>query len=203
MSRFARVALLATLLTLSAKPAIADWTQDFVRIACNPDARFFRFELVGLDGGSTWSDARNDDKLRRKRETIWKQHGFYVPSAVRYECKLGDVTYRLNTTQRAKSESDTRNATPPIRLNLTRNGDEILKDVWLDDSSGGPAVSSVTIFEPTAGWESGDTVLCAWPEPAPATGPYRDVCAPVSLFSPTMPVTQEKMETYLREHLQK
>lgn len=203
MSRFARVALLAILLTLSAQPAMADWTQDFVRIACNPDARFFRFEHVGLPGGNTWSDARNDDKLRRKRETIWKQHGFYVPSDVHYECKLGDVTYRLNTTQRAKSDSDTRNATPPIRLNLTRNGDEIIKDVWLDDSSGGPAVSSVTIFEPTAGWESGDTVICAWPEPTPATGPYRDVCAPVSLFSPTMPVTQEKMETYLRRYLQK
>lgn len=199
MSRFSHLAFFAILLALSAKPAMADWTQDFVRIACNPDARFFRFEYVGLDGGDTWSDAEFDDKRIKERKAIWVRYGFYVPSDLRYECKLGDVTYRLTTKQPAPYERGMCNATPQIKLNLSRDGEEILKDVTFgDDCFGGPSVSSMTIFEPIQGWGSGGTTLCAWPKTNIGER-YQEVCGFLSEFFSTMPVTQEKMESYLRK----
>ncbi|MGN7103814.1 hypothetical protein ACTHR6_19555 [Ralstonia holmesii] len=200
MSRFARVVLLAILLTLSAKPAMADWTQDFVRIACNPDARFFRFEWVGLDGSSTWSDAQYDDKRMEERKAIWRQHGFYVPSDLHYECKVGDAIYRLTTKQQAPYSPGMCGEQPPIKLNLTKDGEEILKDVTFgDDCFGGPSVASVTIFETLMGWGGADTSMCAWPKTNSGSSPYKEVCEDPSAFSRTMPVTQEQMGIYLRK----
>lgn len=200
MSRFSRLAFLAILLALSVKPAMADWTQDFVRIACNLDAHFFRFEYVGLDGSGTWADAAYDDKRMKERKAIWAQHGFYVPSDLHYECKLGDVTYRLTTKQPDPYERGMCNATPQIKLNLSRDGEEILKDVTFgDDCFGGPSVSSMTIFEPIQGWGNGGSTLCVWPQTNTVNEPLREVCEFLSWFSNTMPVTQEKMESYLRK----
>ena len=114
--------LLAAELSLLALESNADWTFDFVRVTCVPEARYFRLEYAGVYGPAALTDAQHDDRKTRERLAIWRKHGYLAPGKLRYECQLPESKYRITATQSGWADRGSCGAAPEITLSLARNG---------------------------------------------------------------------------------
>ena len=132
----------------------ADWRQDFIRITCIPEARFFAFEYRPVDGTSALGAAQYDDEERKARMKLWAAQGYFDPTRLQQQCRLPDATYILETTQRHPQSHGSCGASQPIKLTLLRNGAKVFDNVTLGSACelDGPFVTSVDISEPPTGW---------------------------------------------------
>jgi hypothetical protein len=182
--------------------ASADSTQHFVRITCIPEARFFSFEYRAVDGNAALTDAKYDEKKRKRRLDLWKNQGYFEPSHLKYECRLQGVSYTLSTKQRKPQDRGGCGANQPIELTLLRNNKEILHNVMLGDVciEAGAFVTSVDISEPPDGWGSKTMTICV--VGSPPEGQLRTDAKPRCEFLrdeeliQTMPITTKTIERY-------
>lgn len=151
------------LVALQPDSALADWTQDFIRIACIPDARFFKIEYSPMNGGDAFV-VTNDKETIRDRFKAWRAGGFFDPSNLKYECKLPQTIYQVIATQPPASERGLCGGAPRITLSVKENGTPLLTNVTFGyDCFNGPSVFSLTVFETVSGYGNGGTKMCVSP----------------------------------------
>lgn len=144
--------------------AFADWPLKLVRIACIPEARFFKIEYAAVNGDSALAEAKYEDAKRRKRLAAWRKHGFFDPSKLKYECKLPESVYQVTATQPEPSEQGMCGGAPSITLSVTKNGKKKLNQVIFgSDCFDRATVSSLTITDNLEGWGTGYEILCTYP----------------------------------------
>jgi hypothetical protein len=184
---------------LFATAARADWSLDFVRVTCIPEARYFYFEYKAVSGPAALTDTQFDDKKRLERMRTWQRHGYFDPHNLVRECRLPDSTYRLLTSQPPARERGMCGGAPPITLNLLRNGSAFLKDVILGENCfGGPSVVSVEITDGLDGWNTRQMTVCVSPASGEApkctflSETYNDI-------TKAIPITSESVERYAKE----
>jgi hypothetical protein len=190
--------LIVALLTFS-HAARADWSLEFVRITCIPEARYFYFEYKPVSGPAALTDTQFDEKMQRERMRIWQRHGFFDPRSLERECRLPESTYKLITSQPPAREQGMCGGAPQITLNLFRNGTAFFKDVVFgDDCFGGPSVVSVEITDGLEGWDTRQMTVCI----SPAVGEAR-MCKFLSEtygdIAKAVPVTGEVINRYVKE----
>jgi hypothetical protein len=144
----------STGLLICSGSAIADWSMDFVRITCIPEARYFRIEYAPISGSAALLETQSDDKQRSQRMLAWKKHGYYEATNLQYECRLPESTYNISAVQTPESEHGMCMAAPQITLSLFRNGIPILdKVIFGNDCFGGPTVVSTEVTDGLEGWD--------------------------------------------------
>jgi hypothetical protein len=176
----------------------ADWSLEFVRITCIPEARYFYFEYKPIDGSAALTDAQVSDEKQRERMRTWQKHGYFDPRDLDFECRLPESRYRLRTSQPPGHEGRC-GAAPTITLNLLRNGSSYVKDVTLgDDCYGGPSVLSVEIADKLDGWGTREMTICVKAGQAEAakctflSETYGDI-------TKVVPITPAVVERYAKE----
>lgn len=130
--------LIALLLLVLASPVWADYTVDFVRISCVPDAQFLDVEYRGIHNPAITALTEHGTV----RPDVLARHGFFSPSKLSYECSLPDSKYTIIATQTGWSERGMCGAAPEIFLSLQRNGEPLLERVVFGSSCfGNPLVT--------------------------------------------------------------
>lgn len=157
--------LIAFLLSTWSASSKADWVQDFIRITCIPEARYFQFEYAPMSGPRVLLETQFDRKRQRKRMLAWRKHGFYNPSKLDYECKLPENVYKISTTQPPASNGMC-GAAQPITINLYRNNKPIITKVVAGRDCLGnvSTLQSVEISDELKGWESSSISICLAPQ---------------------------------------
>jgi hypothetical protein len=151
-----------------------------------------------------FSDVSRDPKKRQQRLDHWKRQGYFVPTLLKYECRLPGATYSLRTTQRDPQERGHCGANQPITLNLTRNGKPALERLTIGDAcaADGAYVTSVDVSEPPDGWGNRRLTLCVVGQPAEAqTGiPANPQCELlwIDQLVTSGPITAEAVERYAK-----
>lgn len=146
-------------------PAIADWTMDFVRITCIPEARYFRLDYAPVYGPSVFRESESNDEERAKRLLPWKKAGYYEVANLNYECTMPEATYKLTVRQPPAHAEGTCGLEPVITLNLFRDDRPVLYNVTFgNDCFGGPSVVGAEIFDGYQGSRPSDMTLCVTPK---------------------------------------
>ncbi|MGN7105077.1 hypothetical protein ACTHR6_25920 [Ralstonia holmesii] len=149
--------LVALLLSVLASPVWADYTVDFVRISCIPDAQFLDVEYRGIHNPAISALTEHGTV----RPDVLARHGFFSPSKLSYECSLPDSKYTIIATQTGWSERGMCGAAPEIFLSLQRNGEPLLERVVFGSSCfGNPSVTRITIEDGKQGWYSREAEVC-------------------------------------------
>lgn len=149
--------LIALLLLVLASPVWADYTVDFVRISCVPDAQFLDVEYRGIHNPAIAALTEHGTV----RPDVLARHGFFSPSKLSYECSLPDSKYTIIATQTGWSERGMCGAAPEIFLSLQRNGEPLLERVVFGSSCfGNPLVTRITIEDGKQGWYSREAEVC-------------------------------------------
>jgi hypothetical protein len=151
--------LIAVVLASVLAPAQAQWTQDFIRIVCIPEAHYLYFEYSGIVGPQVMKNAYSDAEMR-KRLRVWRRHGFHDPRNLKYTCQFPGSKYEIRATQPPPRESGYCGAAPPITIRIIRNEMDFVKPVmigatcWIepnlmsmeiDDSPNGTGPDSMTV----------------------------------------------------------
>lgn len=160
-----RKLLSAVLLFLCAGAAHADWTMDFIRISCIPEARYIRFDYTPISGHDVELETAHNDKKRRERMLVWKKHGYHEPTRLQHECRLPGSTYTISASHPPARDTGNCGAAPRVTLSLLRNGRPVLnKVVFGADCHDGPTVVSAEISDGYQGSGERSMTLCLSPE---------------------------------------
>ncbi|HEY6898480.1 MAG TPA: hypothetical protein VI279_14570 [Rhodocyclaceae bacterium] len=128
--------------------AWADYSVEFLRIACIPEANYFSVEYKPLSGSDVFPSGNFDRRVSLDRLKMWKKHGYFTPANLHYECKLAGASYILTSSQPPASDKGMCGGAPRISLSLRRNS-----DLWLDsvvfgeDCFGGATTNRFEVFD--------------------------------------------------------
>lgn len=193
-----------TLITFSAAlfscsgSAIADWSMDFVRITCIPEARYFRFDYTPISGPAVLLEAQFDDKKRSQRMLAWMKQGYYEATNLQYECRLPESTYKISAVQPPQRDRGMCGAAPQITLSLLRDGTPVLdKIIFGNDCFGGPTVVSAEITDGLQGWNTRQMNLCLSPK-SDMPRLCKFLSETYGAISKVIPITQEKVGEYVK-----
>jgi hypothetical protein len=171
------------ILSLICGLAHADQLQEFVRIACIPEARELRIDYVTFDAGNAFSGVTTPAE-GKARERAWARNGFFEPDHLTKTCELASATYRVVTTQGAPRATGLCGASPTIYFSLFQGKERLLNQVALGDACGNlPNVRSVDVFDGREGWASWTWSVCVSPQGD----------APARCTDPVTPVAQEDL----------
>lgn len=186
-------------LVLLSSSAFADWTQDFIRISCIPDGRFFRIEYAPLSGPDVMV-AANDKKEIQARLKAWRKGGFFDPANLKYECKLLESTYHVIANQPPPAERGQCGGAPSITLSVKENGSPLLsKVIFGSDCFGGPTITKLTVFETVLGYGNGGTELCASPS-GNGMSEEKEVCG---YLDSNQEVSQGSLKDFIKKNSRK
>jgi hypothetical protein len=194
------ILLLTTVMVcLVAGTCRADWTMDFIRITCIPEARYLHVEYKPVNGPAVLMETQFDKDKKKQRLSAWRKHGYYDPSKVEYECRMTNSTYRITSVQPPGRDRGECGVSQSITLSLFRNNKPILdKIIFGDNCFQGPTVHSFEITDGLAGWQSRDMTLCISPKPG-----ERDICQFLSetydQISKAIPINQGKINKYVEQ----
>jgi hypothetical protein len=144
---------LAALLLMLCNTAKADYTVDFVRIACIRDAQFLDVEYLGVHNPAITTLGGRSGTARAE---IMSRHGFFDPSNLSYECSLPDSKYKIVATY-----PPTCGALSDIVLSLYKD-DELLIDhvVFGTSCTDRASVTRITIEDGKEGWYEREAEVC-------------------------------------------
>lgn len=148
-------AFLGIFLLLSSQVAKADYTIDFLRISCVPEAGFFDIDYRGLE----------NDTAQATSSKVWAKHGYYSPSNLNYQCSIPGATYKVRATQQPWS-SGRCGASPDIYLTVSRNNKVIIKHVVFGENGEcdlEPEVTRVSITEANSSNGGREAEICYTP----------------------------------------
>jgi len=150
-------AFVFTLLLVALHGARADATQDFVRIACVPEAGLLDIEYRGLHDSVAGSGAPG---TQAERNAVLARAGFYLPRGLAFTCKLGDATYTITSQQDDISERMC-GASPEIALTVMRGKEKLLAGVYFGESCHQqPSVMRITVGDGPRSWRGRETQVC-------------------------------------------
>lgn len=188
------------LVVFNVTPALADWSMDFARITCIPEARYFRVDYIAISGPAVFLESQFNDEKQAKRLLAWKNAGYHEVRDFNYECSLPESVYKLTTHQPSASERGMCGGAPRITLNLLRNDRPILDKVTFGyDCFGGPTVTSAEITDGLQGWDTRQMTLCLLPKDS-ETQKCEFLSETYGAISEATPITQEKIEEYGAKH---
>lgn len=197
MMKTSKLLSIAFIFFLFPGTASADWSMDFVRITCIPEARYFRFDFTPVSGSAVLLEAQFDEIKRKQKLQAWEKQGYYEATNLNYECSLPESTYKITATQPPARERGMCGGTPQITLSLIRNGTPILdKVIFGDDCFGGPTVLGAEITDGLQGWDTRQMTLCLSPgDNSPKKCEFLSETS--SAISKAIPINQEKVDKYV------
>jgi hypothetical protein len=144
----------------------AQWTMDFVRITCIPEARYLQVEYKPVVGPIVLMETAFDKNKKKQRLSAWQKHGYYDPSEkITYECRMPESTYKISAMQPPAQDRGECGVSQSITLSLSRNGKPMLDKIILGDNCAqGPTVDSFEINDGFEGWETRQMTLCISPK---------------------------------------
>lgn len=146
----------APLLLAIAAAAHADYTVDFARIACIPQARFLDIEYRGIHNSAVDAPADSADG-----GDAWARNGFFAPGDADVRCKLAESDYRVVVTRDEIRELGMCGAAPLAYLTLYRNGKVVLdKAIFGQPCFPRHSITRVTIQDGKAGYYSREAEIC-------------------------------------------
>lgn len=133
----------------------ADTSNDFVRIACVPEAGLFDVEVRSLHD-SIASGPEGQDK----RNAVLARAGFHDPHGLTFTCRLGAITY-LISAQQDETSNLMCGGSPEVYLTVTRDGAPLLSNVVAGSSCHElPSITRLTVADGPGSWRGRETRLC-------------------------------------------
>lgn len=154
--------MVAVALSLVCRMSHADWTMDFVRITCIPEARYLHVKYTPIDGSAVYVGVEFDKKKRKQRLAIWNKHGYFEPSKrIQYKCRMPESTYTISAIQPPPRAQGECGVSQSITLSLLRNGKPMLNKIILGNNCWrGPVVDEFEIMDGIETSENRQMVLC-------------------------------------------
>jgi hypothetical protein len=133
----------------------ADTSNDFVRIACVPEAGLLDVEVRSLHD-SIASGPEGQDK----RNEVLARAGFHDPHGLAFTCRLGAITY-LISSQQDETSNRMCGGSPEVYLTVTRDGTPLLSNVVTGDSCHElPSITRLTVADGPGSWRGRETKVC-------------------------------------------
>ncbi len=173
----------------------ADWTMDFVRITCIPEARYLHVKYTPVDGSAVDVGVDFHNKKKRKqRLAIWNKHGYFDPSMkIQYKCRMPESTYTISAIQPPPRSRGECGVSQSITLSLLRNGKPLLNKILLGHNCWrGPVVDEFEIMDGIEGGENRRMALCI-----SSQADSRTVC---EQLPETYGIDHEGLEKYLEKY---
>jgi hypothetical protein len=133
----------------------ADTSDDFVRIACVPEAG-----LLDVEFRSLHDSVSSDPKGQHERSSLLAQAGFHVPRHLKFSCVLGGITYGILADQDPTSDRMC-GGDPEVYLTVTRDGEKFFSNVIFGESCNQlPSVMRFTVGDGPKSWRGRETQVC-------------------------------------------
>jgi hypothetical protein len=193
--------MVAVFLSVTCLNGFAQPMPVFIRITCIPEVYVLRFEYVWFVDPVAFSDEESDDKLIQQRILVWEKNGFHLPTNLDYECRLSDAVYRIKATQPPPRGTGACGGAPPITLSLTRDNQEVLKEVVFgEDCNERPTVTNVTVVDTPPDWGEHSITFCIDSAGGAPKSPLIWSMLPLGWDGavPALPIDQKKVESYVK-----